>query len=1142
MKKLLVANRGEIAIRVFRAASELGIETVGIFAKEDDHSLHRFKADEAYLVGEGKKPTEAYLDMDDIIRIAKQSGADAVHPGYGFLSENIDFARKCQDAGLTFVGPYLEHLDILGDKLKAKNAAHKAGLQSIPGTEGTVSSVQEIYEFGEQFGYPIMIKAALGGGGRGMRVVYRKEDVQDSYDRAVGEAIKAFGAGECYVEKYIENPQHIEVQILGDKHGNVVHLFERDCSVQRRHQKVIEVAPCVSLSEEMRSNICNAAASFMKEIGYVNAGTVEFLLDGNQFYFIEVNPRIQVEHTITELITGIDIVQAQLKIAEGMDLHQEIGIPTQENLTFSGAAIQCRITTENPENNFLPDTGKINTYRSPGGLGIRLDAGNAFQGNVVTPYFDSLLVKVCTYGRDFSQAVTTMQRALKEFRIRGVKTNIPFLKNVIHHEDFLTGTAKTTFIDTTPELFKFPKESNRGNKILKYISEITVNGYPGIPQETKAFERPTYIETLKSVSKPEITAKQLLDEKGADAVSKWVLEQEKVLLTDTSFRDAHQSLMATRMRSIDLIQAAQQYEAAVPQLFSAEVWGGATFDTAYRFLTENPWNRLEKIRKAMPNTLLQMLLRGSNAVGYSNYPDAVIRSFILEAAATGIDVFRIFDSLNWLPQMEVSIQAVRDAGKIAEATMCYTGDVLNPMQTKYTLEYYKQFAKDLEKAGAHMIAIKDMAGLLKPQAAKQLITTLKESVDIPIHLHTHDTSGNGILTLATAIDAGVDVVDVAFSALAGGTSNPSMETLYYGLEGTSRQPELEMENVTRLNRYWGTIRKSYHAFDHAQVSPSPEVYYHEMPGGQYTNLYQQAKSVGLGERFEEVKEMYHRVNQLFGDIIKVTPSSKVVGDMALFCIQNELNEENIYEKGLTLSFPESVIQFFRGDLGQPVGGFNKKLQKVVLKDIEPITVRPGLLAPEVDFEEVRKELEDLLGHKPKDQQVLSYLMYPKVYKEYQERKELYGDLSKLDTQTFFYGMRMGETIQMEYAPGKVFMITLVQIGEPDQDGNRIMFYRFNGQSREIIVHDASATMTTVKRQKADANDFGQIGATMPGSVLKVFVTKGEAVRKGQVLLVTEAMKMETTIQAPFDGIVETIAVKEQDMIDVSDLLLTIRKK
>ena len=1142
MKKLLVANRGEIAIRVFRAATELGIETVGIFAKEDEQSLHRFKADEAYLVGEGKKPTEAYLDMDDIIRIAKQSGADAIHPGYGFLSENIDFARKCQEAGLTFVGPRLEHLDILGDKLKAKNAAHKAGLQSIPGTEGTVSSVQEIYDFGEEFGYPIMIKAALGGGGRGMRVVYRKEDVQDSYDRAVGEAIKAFGAGECYVEKYIENPQHIEVQILGDKHGNVVHLFERDCSVQRRHQKVIEVAPCVSLSEEMRSNICNAAASFMKEIGYVNAGTVEFLLDGNQFYFIEVNPRIQVEHTITELITGIDIVQAQLKIAQGMDLHQEIGIPTQENLTFSGAAIQCRITTENPENNFLPDTGKINTYRSPGGLGIRLDAGNAFQGNVVTPYFDSLLVKVCTYGRDFSQAVTTMQRALKEFRIRGVKTNIPFLKNVIHHDDFLTGTAKTTFIDTTPELFKFPKESNRGNKILKYISEITVNGYPGIPQETKAFERPTYIETLKSVSKPEKTAKQLLDEKGADAVSKWVLEQEKVLLTDTSFRDAHQSLMATRMRSIDLIQAAQQYEAAVPQLFSAEVWGGATFDTAYRFLTENPWNRLEKIRKAMPNTLLQMLLRGSNAVGYSNYPDAVIRSFILEAAATGIDVFRIFDSLNWLPQMEVSIQAVRDAGKIAEATMCYTGDVLNPMQTKYTLEYYKQFAKDLEKSGAHMIAIKDMAGLLKPQAAKQLITTLKESVDIPIHLHTHDTSGNGILTLATAIDAGVDVVDVAFSALAGGTSNPSMETLYYGLEGTSRQPELEIENVIRLNRYWGTIRKSYHAFDQAQVSPSPEVYYHEMPGGQYTNLYQQAKSVGLGERFEEVKEMYHRVNQLFGDIIKVTPSSKVVGDMALFCIQNELNEENIYEKGLTLSFPESVIQFFRGDLGQPVGGFNEQLQKVVLKDIEPITVRPGLLAPEVDFEEVRKELETMLGHKPKDQQVLSYLMYPKVYKEYQERKELYGDLSKLDTQTFFYGMRMGETIQMEYAPGKVFMITLVQIGEPDQDGNRIMFYRFNGQSREIIVHDASATMTTVKRQKADANDFGQIGATMPGSVLKVFVTKGEAVRKGQVLLVTEAMKMETTIQAPFDGVVETIAVKEQDMIDVSDLLLTIRKK
>lgn len=1142
MKKVLVANRGEIAIRVFRAATELGLSTVGIYAKEDESSLHRFKADEAYVVGLGKKPIEAYLDMDDIIRIALESGADAIHPGYGFLSENIEFAQKVQDAGLTFVGPHLDHLEILGDKLKAKEAAHKAGLQSIPGTDDTVSSVEEIYDFAEQYGYPIMIKAALGGGGRGMRVVRSRDEVQEAYDRASGEAIKAFGAGDCYVEKYIENPQHIEVQILGDEHGHVVHLFERDCSVQRRHQKVIEVAPCVSLRPEMREKICTAAVDFMRQIGYVNAGTVEFLFDGEQFYFIEVNPRVQVEHTITELITGIDIVQAQLLIAQGKDLHSEIGIPHQEELQFSGAAIQCRITTEDPENNFLPDTGKINTYRSPGGFGIRLDAGNAFQGNVVTPYFDSLLVKVCTYGRDFTQAVTVMQRALKEFRIRGVKTNIPFLKNVIHHEAFLTGEAKTTFIDTTPELFVFSKESNRGNKMLSYISEITVNGYPGIAREKKAFERPLHVaDDFEPVSMG-MTAKNRLDLDGPEAVSQWILEQPRVLLTDTTFRDAHQSLMATRMRTQDLVRGASFYEQAVPQLFSAEVWGGATFDTAFRFLTENPWKRLEAMRQAMPNTLLQMLLRGSNAVGYSNYPDNVIQSFIKEAARSGVDVFRIFDSLNWLPQMEVSIQAVRDAGKIAEVAMCYTGDILDPTRTKYTLDYYTSLAKEIEQSGAHILAIKDMAGLLKPQAATQLITALKETIAIPIHLHTHDTSGNGILTLANAVDAGVDIIDVAFSAMAGGTSNPSLETLYAGLEGNHRQPDLSITNATKVNHYWESVRKSYHAFDKGQAAPSPEVYQHEMPGGQYTNLYQQASSVGLEERWEEVKNMYHRVNLLFGDIVKVTPSSKVVGDMTLFMLQNDLNEENLYDKGQTLAFPESVIQFFRGNLGQPVGGFPEALQRLILKDVVPITVRPGSLVPPVDFDQVRLELTPLLGKTPTDQQVLSYLMYPKVYEEYVARKEQFGDLSDLDTATFFYGMRMGETIQIEYAPGKVLVITLVQIGEPDQDGNRIMFYRFNGQSREIVVHDASAVVTTVQRPKANAADSSQIGATMPGSVLKLFVSQGEKVHKGQVLLVTEAMKMETTIQAPFDGTVTTVAVKEQDAIDVGDLLLTIQKK
>jgi len=1143
IKSVLVANRGEIAIRVFRACNEMGIKTVAIYSKEDTLSLHRNQADEAYLVGEGKKPVDAYLDIEDIIRIAKEHDIDAIHPGYGFLSENEGFARRCEEEGIIFIGPKIKHLNMFGDKVNAREQAKLAKIPMIPGSDGALKDYAQLEEFADTHGFPLMIKAVNGGGGRGMREVHHKEDLRDAYDRAKSEAKAAFGDDDVYVEKLIVEPKHIEVQILGDEHGNVVHLHERDCSVQRRHQKVVEMAPAFALSLETRKAVCDAAVKIMKNVGYVNAGTVEFLVtaDGS-FYFIEVNPRIQVEHTVTEMITDIDIVHAQIRIAEGFSLHSpEVGIPEQDKIPCKGTAIQCRITTEDPKNNFMPDTGKILAYRSSGGFGIRLDSGNAFTGAVVTPYYDSLLVKATAFGPNNEETIRKMLRCLKEFRIRGVKTNIHFLINVLEHPEFQSGSYNVNFIEEHPELFELKPDRDRGTKLLRYIADVTINGYSGAgAQEVPDFE-PIQMPSTLDVS-PASGTKQKFDELGPDKFSKWLSEQKQVFFTDTTWRDAHQSLFATRLRTIDMARVAGHAAKGVPNLFSLECWGGATFDVSYRFLHEDPWERLRMFRREVPNTLLQMLLRGANAVGYTSYPDNVVRQFIQRAAANGIDVFRVFDSLNSLDNMHVAIDEVRAQNKIAEVALCYTGDILDGARTKYNLDYYVNMAKELEKAGANIIAIKDMAGLLKPQASYNLVSALKDAVSVPIHLHTHDTSGNGILTLATAIDAGVDVVDVAFSALAGGTSNPSMETLYHGLEGTTRQPELEMENVTTLNRYWGTIRKSYHAFDQVQVSPSPEVYYHEMPGGQYTNLYQQAKSVGLGERFEEVKDRYHRVNQLFGDIIKVTPSSKVVGDMALFCIQNELNEENIYEKGLTLSFPESVIQFFRGDLGQPVGGFNEKLQKVVLKDIEPITVRPGLLAPEVDFEEVRKELETVLGHKPKDQQVLSYLMYPKVYKEYQERKELYGDLSKLDTQTFFYGMRMGETIQMEYAPGKVFMITLVQIGEPDQDGNRIMFYRFNGQSREIIVHDASATMTTVKRQKADANDFGQIGATMPGSVLKVFVTKGEAVRKGQVLLVTEAMKMETTIQAPFDGVVETIAVKEQDMIDVSDLLLTIRKK
>lgn len=1137
MKKVLVANRGEIAIRVFRAAKELGMTTVGIFAAEDEHSLHRYKADEAYLVGKGKKPIEAYLDMQDIIRIAKQAGADAIHPGYGFLSENQEFALLCEKEGIIFIGPNVYHLDILGDKLKAKTAALKAGLNSIPGSDDVIHSVEDIYQFGEQHGYPIMIKAALGGGGRGMRIVRTKEEVAESYDRASGEAIKAFGSGDCYVEKYIENPQHIEVQILADTHGNVVHLFERDCSVQRRHQKVVEVAPCISLSAEMREKVCMAAVNFMKQIQYVNAGTVEFLLDGNQFYFIEVNPRVQVEHTITELITGVDIVKAQLRIAMGEDLHKDMKIPTQKDIHFHGAAIQCRVTTEDPLNNFLPDTGRINTYRSPGGFGVRLDAGNAFQGSVVTPYFDSLLVKICTFGETFEQAIDIMKRSLTEFRIRGVKTNIPFMKNVVSHPIFQTGNARTTFIDTTPELFNFPKDRDRGNKTLAYISEITINGYPGIKKEMKQFYPEAKLSRPLEKVQPTITAKQVLDTKGVSAVQQFIRDQKQVLLTDTTFRDAHQSLFATRMRTKDLIAGAAFYQEALPQLFSAEVWGGATFDTAYRFLTEDPWQRLTLFREKMPDTLLQMLIRGSNAVGYANYPDNVIQRFIHEAARTGVDVFRIFDSLNWLPQMQVSIDAVLETGKIAEAAICYTGDILDSARPKYSLEYYVRLAKELEQRGAHILAIKDMAGLLKPKAAYELVSALKQAVELPIHLHTHDTSGNGIFTYAQAVKAEVDIVDVAMSSMSGGTSQPSMGTLYYALEHEEAAPKVSIQNVETISHYWQQVRRYYAAFDKQTATPSPEVYQHEMPGGQYTNLQQQSISVGLEGRFEEVKAMYQTVNRLFGDIVKVTPSSKVVGDMALFMLTNHLTEETLFEKGKQIDFPASVIQFFKGELGQIPEGFPKDLQELVLKGEKPLTVRPGELLAPVDFEEVKEELASQIGYEPTEQEVLSYLMYPKVFLEYVARHEQYGDVWLLDTPTFFGGMRQGESVQIVYKPGKQLNITLNQIGEPDAEGNRVIYYRFNGQGREVIVKDRAIQTHSVVRKKAEPTKKGHVGATMPGSVLKLLVQKGEKVEKGQPLLVTEAMKMETTIQAPITGVVDLIYVQENEMIEAGDLLI-----
>lgn len=1141
MKKVLVANRGEIAIRVFRACAELGIATVGIYAAEDEYSVHRFKADEAYLIGEGKKPIEAYLDIEGIIQVAKEAGADAIHPGYGFLSENLQFAKRCQEEGLTFIGPKLEHLDIFGDKIKAKEAAVKAGIQSIPGSDGPVDSVDEVLDFAKDYGYPIMIKAALGGGGRGMRVAFDDAQALEGYNRAKSEAKAAFGSDEVYVEKYIADPKHIEVQILGDMHGNVVHLFERDCSVQRRHQKVVEVAPCVSLSTELREKICGAAVQLMKHIGYVNAGTVEFLVSGDDFYFIEVNPRVQVEHTITELITDIDIVTSQLLIAQGKDLHKDIHIPHQENIYLKGAAIQCRITTEDPLNDFMPDTGKIDTYRSPGGFGVRLDVGNAYAGAVVTPYFDSLLVKVCTHGATFQAAVQKMQRCLKEFRIRGVKTNIPFMQNVIHNEVFQSGNAKTTFIDNTPSLFEFSSTRDRGNKTMKYIGEITINGFPGIDKKEKPFfEVPRVPNKIERSNQKIVTAKDILDKEGPKAVSKWVQQQQSVLLTDTTFRDAHQSLLATRVRTHDIEKIAAQTQLAIPQLFSSEMWGGATFDVAYRFLNEDPWERLRKIRQQMPNILMQMLFRGSNAVGYSNYPDNVIQAFIKESAKQGIDVFRIFDSLNWTAQMEPSIQAVLDTGKIAEAAICYTGDINDPLRSKYDIHYYKQMAKDLESLGAHIIAIKDMAGLLKPQAAYRLISELKDTVDVPIHLHTHDTSGNAIMTYEKAIQAGVDIVDVAISAMSAHTSQPSMSSLYYALLGDKRAPQMDIQKAQALNHYWEDVRPYYQSFENGMNAPQTEVYLHEMPGGQYSNLQQQAKAVGLSDKWDEVKQMYRKVNMMFGDIVKVTPSSKVVGDMALFMVQNQLTEEDLYEKGDTLSFPDSVVSFFEGQLGQPVGGFPEKLQKIILKGRPAITVRPGQLAPAVDFEKVRNELAEKVGFTPKDEQVLSYLMYPQVFLDYCKAYDQFGEVKLLDTPTFFYGMRLGEKINVEIEKGKVLIIRLDEIGEADEEGNRILFFNLNGQRREIVVNDKSIQSTIVHRKKAEPTDKNQYGATMSGSVLQVLVKKGDHVKKGDVLMITEAMKMETAIEARFDGVVDHLYVQPGEIIQSGDLLIELK--
>lgn len=1144
IKKLLVANRGEIAIRIFRAATELNIQTVAIYSNEDKNSLHRYKADESYLVGKDLGPAESYLNIERIIEVAKRANVDAIHPGYGFLSENEEFARRCNEEGITFIGPHLDHLDMFGDKVKARTTAIKANLPVIPGTDGPIENFDAAKAFAKEAGFPLMIKATSGGGGKGMRIVREESELEDAFHRAKSEAQKSFGNSEVYIERYIDNPKHIEVQVIGDEYGNIVHLYERDCSVQRRHQKVVEVAPSVGLPDELRERICQSALQLMKNIKYVNAGTVEFLVSGDEFFFIEVNPRVQVEHTITEMITGIDIVKTQILVADGASLFDKrIALPPQEEIQTLGYAIQCRITTEDPTNDFMPDSGTIIAYRSSGGFGVRLDAGDGFQGAEISPYYDSLLVKLSTHAITFKQAEEKMERSLREMRIRGVKTNIPFLVNVMRNEKFRSGDYTTKFIEETPELFDIAPTLDRGTKTLEYIGNVTINGFPNVEKRTK----PDYESTsIPQVSKKKIQhlygTKQLLDEKGPSGVADWVKAQDDVLITDTTFRDAHQSLLATRVRTKDMLNIASKTAEVFKDSFSLEMWGGATFDVAYNFLKENPWERLEKLRKAIPNVLFQMLLRASNAVGYKNYPDNVIQKFVDESAKAGVDVFRIFDSLNWVDQMKVANEAVQKAGKISEGTICYTGDILNSERSNvFTLDYYVKLAKELEREGFHILAIKDMAGLLKPRAAYELVGELKAAVNLPIHLHTHDTSGNGLLTYKQAIDAGVDIIDTAIASMSGLTSQPSVNSLYYALDGFKRNMRTDIQGLEELSHYWSTVRPYYVDFESDIKSPNTEIYQHEMPGGQYSNLSQQAKSLGLGERFNEVKDMYRRVNFLFGDIVKVTPSSKVVGDMALYMVQNDLDEQSIIEQGYKLDFPESVVSYFKGEIGQPVNGFNKQLQDIILKGQQPLTERPGEYLKPVDFDEIREQLQDKNYGEVTEQDIISYVLYPKVFDQFIQTRQQYGNLSLLDTPTFFFGMRNGETVEIEIENGKRLIIKLETISEADEKGNRTIYYVMNGQARRITIKDENIKTNANVKPKADKTNPNHIGAQMPGSVTEVKVSVGDEVKVNQPLLITEAMKMETTIQAPFNGVIKKVTVGNGDAIATGDLLIKIEK-
>ncbi|MEX2048912.1 MAG: pyruvate carboxylase, partial [Gemmatimonadota bacterium] len=1130
--RVMAANRGEIAIRVFRACTELGKRTVAIYSEEDSLALHRYKADEAYLLPSKRGPVEAYLDIEAIVALAVEKGVDAIHPGYGFLSENAAFARRCAEEGIAFIGPTPEQLEQFGDKITAREIALAAGLPVVPGTPEPVDDAGAL-AFAQQIGFPLMVKAAAGGGGRGMRVARDEAELAQVLTVARREATAAFGRGDVYVEKLVRNPRHIEVQILADQHGRVEHLWERDCSIQRRHQKVVEIAPAVGLDTKKRAEICEAARVLMRHSGYQGAGTVEFLLEpGGDFFFIEVNPRIQVEHTVTELVMGIDLVQSQIKVAEGRSL-AEIGIP-DEIPKPNGYAIQCRVTTEDPENDFLPDAGRITHYRSPGGFGVRLDGATAFTGAVVSPHYDSLLVKVCTFAPRFEDAIRKMHRALQEFRLRGLKTNLRFLENVVTHPDFATGNVDTGFIAEHPELLAITPRRDRATRLLRYLGHIAVNGQVEGPKNRAKpdFREPPLPAPPAHVwTPPKDTLKRVLDSEGPEAVVRRLASEERVLFTDTTFRDAHQSLLATRMRSFDILQIARDTGRLAPSLFSMEVWGGATFDTAYRFLKEDPWARLEQMREQIPHILLQMLLRGQSLVGYSAYPDNAVKLFVREAARTGVDVFRVFDSLNWIPNMRVSIDAVREEGKIAEVALCYTGDVLDETRERYDLAYYVDLAKEIEKAGAHILAIKDMAGLLKPEAARVLVSALRDATGLPVHLHTHDSTGVGVATCVAGALAGAAVVDGCIDALAGGTSQPSLRAIAAGLEGTDRESDLDLDALQPLNEYWSAVRAYYRFLERGSASPDAHVFRTQVPGGQITNLKHQAEALGLLGQWSQIIEKYREADQQLGELIKVTPSSKAVGDLALFMVQNDIDGADLVRRAPELSFPESVVGLLKGRLGRPPYGFPKALQSAVLRGDEPLEDRPGAYLPPVDFEAVRAEVAELAKGDPKpreanDREVLARILFPEVYRDFAEHRTAYGDTSGLDTPTFFYGPALGERVAVDIEPGKTLLIRLISIGDVHADGTRPVVFELNGHAREVRVRDQEVRVAADARRKAEAANWQEVGASMPGKVVKVMVQLGDLVAKGADLLVTEAMKMETSVRAPRHAVVEEILVSQ----------------